>query len=99
MISTVSKPESRAKASTASRSRSGRMAETNPSFIVQRLASERDPAAMALALGNRLAEQRLAVTVGKRGVEWFLGTPAGPDILINRAVQLLERVGKPLVVA
>src|SRR5208283_354390 len=102
MGSTASNPASLANASTPSRSRSGSMAETNPSFIRWGPARSRGyagPRAAPVARGDRLADQQLSVPVGKCRVERLRGAPAGPDVVVDRAESLLEGVGEALVVA
>src|ERR1035438_674662 len=102
MASTVVNPASRANASTPPRSSSGSMADTNPSFIDAAWMGSRadaDPLPAAVARRDRLAEEKLAMAVGERRVERLRRTPAGPDVVVDRAEALLEGIGEALVVA
>src|SRR5271165_198629 len=102
MASTVENPASCANASTPPRSRSGRIADTNPSFIGASPARSRadlDPRPAAVARRYRLADQELPVAVGECRVERLRRPPAGPDVVVDGAEGLLERIGEALVVA
>src|SRR5262249_61076058 len=58
-----------------------------------------DPAALAVAAQDRLAQHHLAVSIGE-GREGTRRLPlAGLDVLVNGAEELLERVGEALVVS
>src|SRR5579871_6271564 len=80
------------------RDRAGWRKRIPASWFEKRMALERDPGAPPLAFGDGLAELKFAMAVGKRRIERLRRAAADADVLVDRAVHLLEGVGEALVV-